>query len=559
MLSRRRFFFSRFLVLIFLFSLQLKASASLFQIAAFLNKGLVNIFEGGERKLVAANSGSSGRINDEDFSVILGKGDGALLVSEKSFDEILREIKDLREKIVSIGKSSTEKYAALQKIYEFNDDSTKLFISAWREHFVTLAAIIKARGTNVFIPNSILVAYLQFVTSKVIHSDASTMVMTDQVHFIIREMVRTATKAEIIEIILKPTCSWFFYRQKISLLEAAHLLLRDFSLTSVKLDQVKLKNTVPRVYSIFLLLLKYLEIDINSFNQVKLKFPPPPLFGPFVELVMPFYPALLHAIRNQETIDHLDLRTFTYKGPEPEEILKVLDFFIKQTDFNDNFMKSSAEIQRKSRLFHKIRRYLFRDEILINVLSYCVDHKLKNLYESLLIYSARGPEFTEAVYNLLRVFLISGLKGISYYATILAVSPQMTVEIFDELLIDVISRTNGKIRIDAEMPKGFRRMILALKSIDASIYWDMSPELLEMIQTDPSSRDPKELDFYHLARVYLFRFHGIPFNRTMIKEDICEDVHWSEMIGFINLILEKECKRAGIDDIPKILTRNTSL
>ena len=109
------------------------------------------------------------------------------------------------------------------------------------------------------------------------------------------------------------------------------------------------------------------------------------------------------------------------------------------------------------------------------------------------------------------------------------------------------------IKLNEKMLKSFRRLILATGSINSSLStWNMSEEFLQYIQTD--TFDPKEPHLLQAGRIFLFLNFGIPLTSTEIYENSAEEVTWREVIGFVNLILERESKKSGLTPIPQIYT-----
>ena len=192
------------------------------------------------------------------------------------------------------------------------------------------------------------------------------------------------------------------------------------------------------------------------------------------------------------------------------------------------------------------------------ILIYCLVKKCKVVYESFLIYTEPGPELVQALFKLLGHIIVNkayGEKfGISVYASIVAVCPEITLEVFDDFLMKFIDQSSNftSAELNTYMIKSFKRLILAAGSIDSSVTWNMSERFIQFLQVD--TFDPKESHLFQAGRIYLQKRFGIPFSLTEIDENSAEDVTWREVIGFVNLILERESVKAGVVPSPQIRT-----
>ncbi len=63
-----------------------------------------------------------------EFVVIVENTSAAFLVSEKTFEEIMAEIKDLRRKLIAVRKSDSLKFELLQKICDLYNDPSAIFV-----------------------------------------------------------------------------------------------------------------------------------------------------------------------------------------------------------------------------------------------------------------------------------------------------------------------------------------------------------------------------------------------------------------------------------------------
>lgn len=490
-----------------------------------------------------------------DFAVIVEDRNGAFLVSEKTFEEIIAEIKDLRCKLLAVDRSEVLKCELLQKIYDLYDDQSEIFADSRKEHLITLDLIYKARNDLKYIPNSIFRAYLHFVATRIVLPHvANDVEVCDGVFFIINKMIRRAHNPENIEILLKVAALHFSLNQRVFLFECCHLMFREYAQSQSKIPERNRKVAIERPYSIYLMLLNYFDLSLDSFEMLKMRVPPHPLFKSFFEIVLPYYRTLL--------LINLGVKSMTfpiisYRELDSYEMITVLDFFIKNSYFNNNFLVSKKTFEFKKRVFQKIRYAFFQNEHLLKIILFIVESKLKNLFESVLIYSERGSDFTCTILNLIEIFIRTRKMGISYFASLLANCPDITVETLETNVRDWSSELKTTVFIDLPIIKSIKRLIVAIESmesIERTSYWDVSPEYLELIRSD--SHDPRDFDLIQAGRIYLLRAHGIPFSNSKVHEDVSEDADWLDMIGFVNIVLDRECKKFNFRKII-IRTRDT--
>lgn len=543
--------FLRFFLIALFLSHELRVSASFFQFAfehlCYLNEAVTRILVPSPLRIDDVRvDGPRRQQQDEEFSVIIGNLGSAFLISEKSYEEIIEEIKDLRSKLLSVGKSGVLKYELLQKIYDLFDDQTEKYEGPRKQHFTTLNLLIRARCNSEYIPNSLFKAYLQYVSSKILAPNVEKEEETrDGAFAVIHFMIRYANNPEYIEILLKNVAFHLNLRQRLFLFEACHGMFREYAYSEHKIPREKRSKAIERPYSIYLLLLKYFDLGKNSFERLKGKFITPSSFIAFIDVVLPFYRALL---LKEPRYGQQEFPAINYKGSNSDQMIRVLDFFIKKSDFNNNFMVPESTLETKRQLFRKISFAFFQDADLLTVLHFCIENGLKHLYEAELIFTEKGADFTSIVLNLIEIFIKAGRMKISYFASLLAHCPDMTVESLDANVRDWASEYKTDIFLDSPMIKGLKRFIKALESLDSnSRQWEMSPGYLALVQSD--SHNPKDMDLLQLGRIYLLRYHGVPFCRTVIHDDISEDADWVEMIGFINFILERESKRLDFSNV----------
>jgi len=219
-----------------------------------------------------------------------------------------------------------------------------------------------------------------------------------------------------------------------------------------------------------------------------------------------------------------------------------------------------------------IRKVKYSDKM--ELLDYFVTNKFYYLFEGILIYFHRGDYFIDQVSSYLQSILAREKIPLFVYMVLLANCPEITEDLVDRLIIRCFNEDSN--RGLARYPiYSLKRIIRAVQSIPdfnlhlaESYYWDMSPDLLQLIRSHDQlvfkttgrglrpHFDPRRGNFYYAAQILLFKRFGIPFNRSHFSSYTSEEVDWSEAIGFVNLILERESQLAGISHFPVFKTNN---
>lgn len=492
------------------------------------------------------NSSDNG-IVDEEFTVIMTSDLQTTVIKESDYSKMVSEIEYLKYHILEVGESIENMIHVLALLDRWQDGNSLNLHLCWKEHFKSLTELIKARENLKYIPNSIVSTYLHYICSNVLIDPISEDVI-ERTIFLIEDMILAATKPSIIEILLKIIYTRISNRQIFTLFNSCHIILNKFSSRKEILSQSMRRFSIKKTSSIYLLLLKYFDLDSVSFRKLKYMNPPNRDVMPFLEIVLPYYRSFLFV---PTILDSFPSKEVLFRRGKVNSYLEILDFFIKSSNFNNNFMQPIEIIQRKERFFHKIAKIFFQELSIIKLLLYSLDNNLKYLYEAALIYSEKNSEFYSLIENFLKFVICTDNAFISVHSSLLAVFPKskLNSEFFDKLLIEVISEK--RIFENASSVKSLRRIIRAVESIDEnSSYWNASNKLFHIVQTD--DHQPACPQLLEAARIFLFKNFNIPFSETSIKFDVAEEADWTDLIGFINMILERECRKINLEHCPKI-------
>jgi hypothetical protein len=490
----------------------------------------------------------------DEFTLITGSDRN--LISEIEYERIISMIKQLKNQILNVNRSSDSiKIEIIERIEGWRDDPINRFALPWKEHFEVLTEIFRVRGNQFYVSNSITKEYFEFIFENILipskgkgsikHSE-----ILDKIVGLLTLMMKNVNNIIFIDLILKEVRNDLSKHQILTLFNDFHQVLPHYAQSLKRMDGKYKQKGFLSILTIYLKFFNHFHVQ-NSRNIYALKQcnPVPSIFKTFFEL-LPIYHALisenLNFLKNFRSIYNLRCH----------ESLGIINFYLKQTDFNNVFNHSIQRVSNKINIFKMVKDVLFPDFNLFSILNYCLDKKLMFLFEFLLNFSENDTEFIETCYDLIERFMTNKRYEIDVYSAVLAVCPKMTMNDFDNILIKLLDVNPGRNDLNVQEIRGFRRILAAVDNISISNHptWQMSESLINLIESDPF--DAHDHYLYHSARIYLYRRFGIPFTCTTFEADTAEDVDWVEVIGFANFFLEKEGVKAEMirSDVPKIFT-----
>lgn len=520
-------------LLVFSFSFRQCQSSNLFQLFSnslgFLNDRLSSCPPG-------TKPSENMAFEDESFSLVMDYFEDQI-VCEEEYVTLYNEILELKHEIIKDRISYTKRVELIKRIGEWREDLGNKYAMLKKENFDALKEIFKerVRGTN--IPNSIIMEYLTFIIENIINSNRATLkyskIMILTVNLLII-LIKTASSSEFLKFIINNIyLDMTSENQKKSLYSAYHQMLPEYSKYLEKFNVHKTRQEkFLEICDIYLVLLNYFPRNDFIFSQ-KI----PSIFMAFFHS-LPIYKALISTER--DCFDSSLMEIKLYPSINLYAYLQIFDFFLKQSDFNNNFSSSIERVLHKLRIFTIVKEIFFKNEPLLYVLKYCLDYELYYIFEFLLNYSDNDTEFFETCVRLLEKLLINHDIEISILSQIISVCPRITVHVLDRILIELMSENCDRKDLHVPTITALRRIILATENISShTLNWDMSEELQSFITQD-TKFNPKYPYFFNAARIYLQRRFNIPFSRTRFEKDFSEEVDWIEVIGFVNFFLDRE-------------------
>lgn len=553
-----RYHFIRFLFLSFLFH-QTRTSA-LFNLATLTYKLFTarTELEATKRTDIIEKRTSSISVSDktvdtkydedEDFYLLSEFND--VIITESEYNQILLEIDELRNQILHAARSSSKKFEIIEQISNWRADQFNKFSLPWKTHFKTLNEIVLERDNAVYIPNSIVKEYLQFVIENVIISKKNTLKYRQIIYKtvnLLNSLIRTASNSDFFDLILKSVYFDLLEHQKLSIFNTFHSLLPEFSKSLDEFHDRKSKQKAFfKILKFYLKILNSLKPNFHDISAYKT----PQIFVSFFEL-LPIYQALIN-----EDSNYLNNFTQLKTTGNLNEKLKLVDFFLKESDFNNNFLITIPRALNKIRVFTIIKNIFFKQENLLSILNYCLTNEFIYIFELVLNYSYNDEVFFGTCVSLIKRFVITRKITISIYVVVLGACPNITAEVLDNILINHLTENPSRRDLNVPLIHAARKIILATENISKQSNWNMSERLKYILKHEKyEANDPS---FFQAARIYLYRRFNIPFTNTKFTEDTAEEADWTEVIGFINFFIERECEKAKIDskDVPKITTND---
>lgn len=485
----------------------------------------------------------------DDFSIITGSEHHIL--TEIEYEQIVTIIKDFKSQVLLVQKSNSKKFQIIEKIEKWRDDPINKFAVPWMEHFEVLYHLFQERGNQIYIANSILKEYLDFIFEKILTPSKGKVrhqEILDKFVSLFSLMIRNTSNIIFIDLILRQVHKDFSDHQVMSLFSNFHQLLPHYANHLQSIEAKEQQNSFSKILKVYLTYFNYFHHrKSRNIYAIRRCFHVPGIFVAFFELI-PIY----HAFISETT------KVLNYLGSisnlESLEIIGIINFFLEQTKFNNVFGSSVPAVLNKINIFAIIKDIIFSQYALLDILTYCLDYSLMYVFEFILIFSNENAEFFETCLALIERFMTNKKYDIDVYAAVLAVCPRITLEDLDKILMKLLDANPDRKDLDITNIRGFRKIIAAVDNIPNSPIWQMSDTLIKMIESD--TYDSKDHFFYHAARIYLHRRFGIPFSCTRFTDDTSEEVDWVEVIGFINFFLEREGMKAKMkrSDIPKIST-----
>ena len=485
---------------------------------------------------------------DEEFGVI-NEFDVSVTLSEMVFGNISDEVRNFREKVVRVEKSFRRRTELIDTLITWQRDPENRFAILWIEHFQTIALIISLRSKGVYIPNSILIEYLVFFADCIVNSNSKSPIFRTILNKsvgILLKLIAKATSSDIIQLYLSRIFPHLGDEHRLLIFQSCHSIIKFVGDEIVVLKEPARKRILLHVFKIYLLVLRFFDISLEELKSFCHSFKPQAVMVPFIDLVL-----LYRIFALLPTVNRNLIKTFVLKCHGPfYKYTNFLNFLLKETEFTQVDV-----IVHKQEIFKRIREIFFDSHNLFDILLFCLDNDLNVIYEALLIYSEKDFELFDTLLKLLRHIMVERKHycNISVYASIVATFPEITVGCLDQFLISYLDDPeSGKRKINGYMLKSFRMLILAAESINSSSTWNMSNAFLEHLKS--VQFDSKHAHLLQAGRIYLQVRFGIPFSLTAVTDDVHEEVSWIEVIGFVNLILEKEARQVGLEKVPKIRT-----
>ena len=491
---------------------------------------------------------------EEEF-IVINNVNVYLTHPEHDYEEIYDEVIQFRRKIINEGYLDHKRMEIFDKLRKWQLDPENKFAIPWKEHFLTINQIINERSNKVYIPNGILIDYLIFLAENIVKVNHGSLIfkqIRERCVLLMKKMIFLGTPSFIIQVFLDRIHHYIREEDRIPLFQACHNLMNQAANELSEMKGPNRTKTLRHILKIYLAILRRFDITYKELRSFYVFTRPRTILIPFIDLIM-FYRVLLWL----PTANQQNFRAYVLARKDRDrffpEYIKTLNFLFKESEFTNNFASSLERIDARRETLKKIKEIFFDNVPPISILLYCLDNGLTHVYEAFLVYTKFGPKLHETMFKLLQHIIVSDKYDISVYTSILATYPDITLELLDTFLMKFIEyHGNENIKLNEQMLKSFRRLILATGSINSSTTWNMSEEFLHYIQTD--TFDPKEPHLLQAGRIFLFLNFGIPLTSTEIYENSAEEVTWREVIGFVNIILERESKKSGLTPIPQIHT-----
>jgi hypothetical protein len=311
-----------------------------------------------------------------------------------------------------------------------------------------------------------------------------------------------------------------------------------------------------------------------EFDRLRSRHPESRIFTAFLDL-MPLYSLIISNSRSHAQIMHrLDNICFEVKV-ERFWYWKFIDVLLQKSRFVNNFNCSPKRPAEKGEIFMRIIANMGKNLHLIELLEYSVNNRLFYMFEALLIFSPKDEYFYLNVVGYLKKILIKRRTPLFVYMVLISNCPEINEGLLDELIVECFAVESNRGSFNAYSIYCMKRIIRAIESIPENlstspIIWNMSDSLLLLLHEHSQpvrfrnrrgthdEFDPKEENFYYAAQILLSRHFDIPFCRTNFQHNFAEEVDWSEMIGFVNFMLEREAQsfKVDIEYIPIFSTNN---
>ena len=290
-----------------------------------------------------AGAGLPNAAAKEEFSVVNEVGDGgSIILTESDFRLVFEEINYFREKVVSVGKSFHERNEMMKILVHWQTDPLNRFSIHWKEHYTTIYLIIYERSRDVFIPNSILTEYLLFFAENVVNCNGGSFVfkqIIDRSVQLLKSMIMYATRPSIIQVFLNRIHYHLREEHRIPIFQACHGLLNSIAgETSLMYEEPFRAKLLNRAFRIYFTILRYFDISVLELRSFYRIIKPHPIIAPFVDLII-FY----RVFKMLPSVNFDCIHTFplNFSDISLVDYIKALNFILKETEFTNNFGKSS--------------------------------------------------------------------------------------------------------------------------------------------------------------------------------------------------------------------------